>query len=317
MTPGWLMDAGLAVAVVAAAAWVVLARDMFAAVVGFVVLGLPLAVAWVRLGAIDVALTEAALVTGATGVLLLSSLARLRGAEEQIAAEAPGRALRLLAAVLAGAVGLFLGLAVLWLPGQAPSLAPASLGHLDELGVGNPVTAVLMAYRALDTLLESAVLVLALVAVWSFAPDRFWGGIPGPVHARQHDGPLLLLARVLAPVTLVVGVYVAWVGADAPGGKFQGGAILATGLIILWLAGLIEPPPVARRLLRLAAAAGPLVFVAVGLAGFVLADGFLAYPPGFAKPLIKLIEAAMTMSCAAILALLVAGPPQRNRADAA
>ena len=314
MTPGWLMDAGLAVAVVASALWVVLARSMFAAVVGFVALGLPLAVVWVRLGAIDVALTEAALVTGATGVLLLSALSRLEGAEAQIEAETPSRPLQLVAAVLAGAVGLFLGLAVLLLPGQAPSLAPAAVAALSPLGVANPVTGVLMAYRALDTLLESAVLVFALVAVWSFAPDRFWGGIPGPVQLRERGGPLLLLARVLAPVSLVIGIYVAWIGADAPGGKFQGGAILATGLIILWLAGLAEPPPVARRSLRLVAVIGPLVFLGVGLAGFVLADGFLAYPPGFAKPLIKLIEAAMTLSCAAILALLVVGPPERAEA---
>jgi hypothetical protein len=43
----------------------------------------------------------------------------------------------------------------------------------------------------------------------------------------------------------------------------------------------------------------------------LVADGFLAYPPAFAKPLIVLIEAAMTLSVAAALALLIAGPPER------
>jgi multisubunit Na+/H+ antiporter MnhB subunit len=311
MTPGWLMDAGLAVSVVAIALWVVLAPGMFAAVVGFVVLGLPLAVVWVRLGAVDVALTEAALMTGATGVLLLAALGRLRGAEARIMAEAVSVPLRLLAGLLAAVVGIALGVAVVLLPETAPSLAPAVSRNMPSLGIGNPVAGVLMGFRALDTVLECAVLVFALVAVWSFAPDRFWGGIPGPAQAVQRGGPLLLLARVLAPVALVVGIYLAWIGADAPGGKFQGGAVLATGLIILWLAGLINPPPVARTWLRAVAVAGPLVFLGVGLAGMVFAEGFLAYPPGLAKPLIKLIEAAMTVSCAAIIALLVAGPPER------
>lgn len=311
MSPGWLMDAGLSVAVVAIALWIVLARGMFGAVVGFAAFGLPVAVAWVRLGAVDVALTEVAIVTGATGVLLLSALAQLRGAEAKLEPDIPGRKLRLLAALLAGAVGAGIGLAVLLLPPEPPSLAPAVAERMQLLGVGNPVTGVLMGFRALDTLLESAVLVFALVAVWSFTPDRLWGGIPGPLYPLRQDGPLLLLARVLAPVALVVGVHAAWVGADAPGGKFQGGAILATGLIILWLAGLVAPPPVTRRWLRLVAVAGPLVFIAIGLSGMVLADGFLAYPPDLAQPLIKLIEAAMTLSCAAILALLVAGPAER------
>jgi hypothetical protein len=45
----------------------------------------------------------------------------------------------------------------------------------------------------------------------------------------------------------------------------------------------------------------------------VVADGFLAYPPGFAKPLILVIETAMTLSVAAALACLIAGPPERRR----
>ena len=45
--------------------------------------------------------------------------------------------------------------------------------------LGNPVTDVLMAFRAMDTLLEKIVLLLAIVGVWSLAPDRVWGGTPG------------------------------------------------------------------------------------------------------------------------------------------
>jgi hypothetical protein len=71
---------------------------------------------------------------------------------------------------------------------------------------------------------------------------------------------------------------------------------------------------VSDRWLRLVLVAGPAVFLAIGLAGFALADAFLAYPEAYAKTLIIVIEVAKLLSVAATLALLVAGPPQRSRA---
>jgi multisubunit Na+/H+ antiporter MnhB subunit len=314
VTAGLLLDLLLALAVLAAAFWTLAARSQFAAVIGFVVTGLLLALVWVRLGAVDVALTEAAIGAGATGVIILYVVARLRGGEAEISAATPSRTQRGLAALLAVAVGGALAHAVLNLPDPAPSLAEAALAGSVPLGLGNPVSAVLMAHRGLDTLLEAIVLVFAVLAVWSMAPDHRWGRAPGPAFPREESGPLPLLARILPPVGIVIGIYIAWVGADAPGGKFQGGTILAAMWILPWIAGLARPPSVTDWRLRLMIAAGPMTFLAVGLAGFLVADGFLSYPPGFAKPLILLIEAAMTLSVAAALACLVAGPPERRDA---
>jgi uncharacterized MnhB-related membrane protein len=56
-------------------AWSVLAsKDLFRSVVLFIVFGLLMAMAWVRLKAPDIALAEAAIGTGLTGVLLLETL---------------------------------------------------------------------------------------------------------------------------------------------------------------------------------------------------------------------------------------------------
>jgi multisubunit Na+/H+ antiporter MnhB subunit len=129
--------------------------------------------------------------------------------------------------------------------------------------------------------------------------------------ARREDA-LVYLAQVMPPVGIVVGVYIVWVGADAPGGKFQGATILAAMWILVMMAGLRHPPSVAWSGLRLALVAGPAVFISVGLAGFALADGFLAYPVPYAKPLILLIELVLAPSAAVTLALLVAGPPIRH-----
>jgi multisubunit Na+/H+ antiporter MnhB subunit len=149
--------------------------------------------------------------------------------------------------------------------------------------------------------------------VWSLAPDRFWGGAPGLRRPARPDGALTLLGRLLPPVGIVVGVYILWVGALAPGGAFQAGAILAAMWLLVMIAGLRDPPEIGQRWVRLLLVAGPAVFLIVGLAGFALPGGFLSYPENYAKPLIIAIEAVLTLSIAVILGLLVAGPPGRER----
>ena len=283
------------------AVWTIGAGPTFAAVVGFVAFGLLLALVWVRLAAVDVALTEAAIGSGVTGAVLIAAAARLRPTEARSAAERPGAMLRVVAAVLSGLV--FAGLAglVLFPVDPAPTLGPAAAAHLAELDVGNAVTAVLLAYRSVDTLLEKVVLLLALVGVWSLAPDHLWGGAPGVLRPARTDGTLVLLGRLLPPVGIVVGVYILWVGAIAPGGAFQAGAILAAMWLLVMIAGLRDAPEIGRRWLRMLLVAGPAVFLAVGLAGFALPGGFLSYPAGHAKPLIIAIEAVLTLSIAVIL----------------
>ncbi len=312
MTVAMVLDAGLALLALAVAAWTVAAAETFAAVVGFVAYGLLLSLVWVRLAAVDVALTEAAIGSGVTGAVLITAAARLRPTEAPSASERPGAMLRILAGVLSAVVSAGLAALVLMPADPAPSLGPAAAAHLAELNVGNPVTAVLMAYRSVDTLLEKIVLLLALVGVWSLAPDRFWGGAPRLLHPTRPDGALALLARVLPPVGIVVGVYILWVGAVAPGGAFQGGAILAAMWLLVMIAGLREAPAIGRGRLRLLLVVGPAVFLAVGLAGFALPGGFLSYPAGFTKPVIIAIEVVLTLSIAVILGLLVAGPPARE-----
>lgn len=120
---------------------------------------------------------------------------------------------------------------------------------------------------------------------------------------------MTLLAQLLPPFGILVGVHLVWIGADDPGGKFQGAAILAAMWILVLVAGLRVPPRVTSRLVRWLLILGPLVFIGIGVAGIPLAGAFLALPEGHAKPLILAIEAALTLSVALVLGLLLAGPP--------
>jgi len=310
------LDIGLALLVVAVAVWTIAARDLFTSVVGYVAYGLLLAFVWIRLYAPDVALTEAAVGGGVTGVLLITAGKRL-GALKNVAPEAqPGLAVRLLTGVLAALVAGALGAVILMLPDPPPSLAPEAAAAADGAGagLGNPITAVLMSYRSFDTMLEKMVLILAVVGVWSVGTDKAWGGAPAPFRRPKPYAPMVFLAQMLAPVGVLIGIQIFWTGANAPGGAFQGGALLAAMWMVTMMARLAEPPRIDTQRLRLALVAGPAVFLIIGLAGKVVAGSFFAYPPALAKPIILFIEAFMLLSIAAALPMLVAGPPS-ERAD--
>jgi len=303
-----IADGLIAAAILVVAMATVAARGAFTAVALFIAYGLLLSFAWVRLGAPDIALTEAAIGAGLSGALLLGAAARAGRAAER----PPGRAMT--AAIALGCTGVTVALAaaILLLPDPAPSLAPQVAANMATTGLGNPVAAVLMAFRGLDTLLESAVLVLAVIAAWSLAPDEAWGGPSGVAQPMSRDGPLALLARLLPPLGILAAVHILWIGKDAPGGKFQAAAILAAMWMLAWMAGRVAPPQVSARWLRVVVAAGPALFIAIGMLGWLTEGAFLAYPPGLALPIIMVVEVALTASIAVALALLVMGPPGRR-----
>lgn len=304
-----VIDAVLAAGLIALALHVVSVRDGRGAILAFIAFGLLLGIGWARLAAVDVALTEAAIGGGLTGVLLLK-------ADALIARRAPspptasGRR-RLAPALACGAVTLALMGVVLTFPRPGPSLAREAAAALDVTGLGNPVTAVLLAYRAIDTLLEKVVLILALIGVWSLSADVTWGGSTRLRPASVPE-PLVFLARALPPFGVLVAVYQVWVGADLPGGTFQAGTILAAMWLLVMVAGLRPAPETRGISLRVMLTGGPALFLLVGFLGVVTAEGFLSYPPAIAKALIVAVEAALTLSIAGTLCLLVAGPPNRR-----
>jgi multisubunit Na+/H+ antiporter MnhB subunit len=303
-----VFDIVLVAGLIALALHIVVSRESKGAIVAFIAFGLLLGIGWARLASVDVALTEAAIGGGLTGMLLLRAHAHIAGqALRESPAPRPGR---LVPALFCGAVTLGLGYVVLSFPHPAPSLAREAVAAIDATGLGNPVTAVLLAYRAIDTLLEKIVLILALIGAWSLTADPAWGGSS---HLRPTivPAPLVFLARALPPFGVLIAVYQVWVGADAPGGTFQAGTILAAMWLLVMLAGLHRAPENQATTLRVMLVGGPALFVLVGFLGVVVAEGFLSYPQAIAKPLIVAIEVALTLSVGGTLALLVAGPPDR------
>lgn len=193
-----------------------------------------------------------------------------------------------------------LGYAVLSLPAFSPGLSNLVTQNLQLSGVENPVTAVLLNFRAYDTLLELAVLLLALIAVWSLGTV--------PEYRETAPGAVLdSLSRLLIPLLILVAGYLLWVGASAPGGAFQAGAVLAAAGVLLILSGWQPAKKMTALPLRVALVAGLLVFIVSGVVLILLGRQFLEYPSALASALILFIEAAATVSIGFTLVALFAG----------
>lgn len=293
----WLLDGALGLLVLGLAFGALHGRNQYASVLLFIAFGLALALVWARLGATDLALAEAAIGAGLTGVLLFAALARQPGPAE-LPEMTPIRQ-RLAAAVVV------LPLLIMLVQGLAPladrvSTLPAEIDRvLPQTGVSHPVTAVLLNLRAWDTLLELAVLLLALLGARQLGPRRLDLAEPWPL--------LRAWARVLAPLLVLAAGYILWRGASAPGGAFQAGALLAAGVVLLRLSGLLPRLRWSFAPLRLLVLGGLLVFTGVAVSTAWLGEGWLNYPGGSAKLVILLIEAVATLSIAASLSLLVIG----------
>lgn len=310
----WTFDTLLALGLLLLAWQALTSPDLFKAIVLFMAFGLLMALAWVRLDAPDIALAEAAIGAGLTGALLLAAFAKLHTVEKNQdmagqpkKGELENRLIQWWPATLLLVVAAGLGHAVLSLPSYAAGLSAEVAANLDASGVSNPVTAVLLNFRGYDTLLEMAVLLLALLGVWSLG---------GSALAREAaPGPVLdTLSRLLTPVLILVAAYLLWVGAHAPGGAFQAGSVLAAAGVLLLLSGWRLSTNQTGLPLRLVLVAGPGTFVAMAVFTMLFEGQLLEYPTAQAGILILFLETAATLSIGVTLAaLFLGGRPQTNK----
>ncbi|AGA31808.1 Na+/H+ antiporter MnhB subunit-related protein [Thioalkalivibrio nitratireducens DSM 14787] len=217
-----------------------------------------------------------------------------------------------LAGLLCLGVTLALGWAVLERPQPAENLPERVAGAMPDSGVEHAVTAVLLNFRSYDTLLEIAVLLLAVVvalALREAQPDR-----PEPMGL---ENPLLRAVMAwLLPLILVVAGFLLWAGSYQPGGAFQAGSVLAAAGVLLRLAGVTTAWLDNAALMRTGLALGLLTFLGIGVV--VMAPGvpFLAYPPEYAGTLILVIELTLTLSIGlTLISLFRLTPPYADDPD--
>ena len=310
MTAASPFDILLAAALLWTGTLVLVSRSFLRAAVIFIAFGLLMSLAWVRLLAPDIALAEAAIGAGITGVLLIDALRYMEwggtpqpgalfneatAARRWVARAGPGL----------GAAGVFvlLVLAVGALPATPAGLAGAVQDTPLE-GVSHPVTAVLLVFRSFDTLLELGILALAVLAMMAVrgTDELPLAGLP-PVRDPVLDG----VVRILVPLSILVGGYLLWLGTVTAGGAFQAGVVLGSCGILLWLAGhrtLAAAPVWLWGIFVLAGFGALLAFAAASLAAGGRA---FEYPDGQIHRLLPVLEAAAAVAIGASLAALFVG----------
>ncbi len=206
--------------------------------------------------------------------------------------------IRLLLIILLSLLAVELGYVILSLPKSAINLQAHVAQNIAASGVSNPVTAVLLNFRAYDTLLEVLVLLVALLGVWSMkeVPIRPVADIKNPV--------LDTLTELLVPFLILFSAYLLWVGAHAPGGAFQAGSVLGAALVLLFLSGRQPFLAFQGLALHFTLVAGPALFVSIALFSMLVTGELLQYPLAHAGTIILILESIATVSIGLTLALL-------------
>ncbi|TGD72227.1 DUF4040 domain-containing protein [Mangrovimicrobium sediminis] len=295
---------------------IVQTKNLFVAVMLTSIFSLLMAANFFILDAADVALTEAAVGAGITTVIFLSALALTT--EREKAVQSAQRLTLVVVAVLATLIiyATFdkprLG------DPEAPvhqHLAPWYLEKTPEyMDFPNVVTAVLGSFRGYDTLGEVFVVFAACIGV------LFILGVkpPGDRHYDPHASGLRhhlipqVVGRLLIPFIVLFGLYVQFHGEYGPGGGFQAGALIASGVILY---ALLEGETAALRavpryVLMGLVIGGASLYGAVGLVCILLGGNFLEYSVLSSNPVsgqqlgILLIEAGVGMAvCGALLSI--------------
>jgi multicomponent K+:H+ antiporter subunit A len=275
--PDFATIAAWVLLLLSAGATVVWHRQRLTSVIAISAVGLFIALAFVRLAAPDLALTQL-LVEVVTILLLLLALHHLPSVD--VPQSSTGRRVRdaVLATVAGGGCG-----ALAWLVMQRPA-NPISEYYLAQSlpkgGGTNVVNVILVDFRAFDTLGEVAVLGAAALGVVALlegvrVPTAGAGG-GRPSHPTRFSVILAMISRPFLPLALLISAYLLLRGHDLPGGGFAAGLLTAVALIVQHMSsGAAWTGQRLRLDFRRAIAVGVLLAVVSGVASW-----------GFGRPLL-------------------------------
>jgi multicomponent Na+:H+ antiporter subunit B len=296
---------------------IVRTENLFVAVMLTSIFSLLMAANFFILDAADVALTEAAVGAGVTTVIFLGALALT--AESEKYARTGGR----LALVVVAVLATLIIYATFDKPRlgdpDAPvhqHLAPWYLEKTPEyVDIPNVVTPVLGTFPGYDTLGEVFVVFAACIGVLFILGVGPGEGetarYPENAGLRHHLIPQVV-GRLLIPFIILFGLYVQFHGEYGPGGGFQAGALIATGVILYALLEGEEAAlkAVPRPVLMGLVIGGASLYGGVGLVCILLGGNFLDYSVLSSDPVtgqqvgIILIEAGVGMAvCGALLSI--------------
>ncbi|MFA5526603.1 MAG: MnhB domain-containing protein [Acholeplasmataceae bacterium] len=153
---------------------------------------------------------------------------------------------------------------------------------LMETGSRNLVTGIYLDYRLFDSIFEAGILLIAVSGVMWISQHKIQEKNANFMLDKQKTPELFVtFSRLLYPVMLMFGFYVIINGHLSPGGGFQGGAIVATAILILYYIDLSKTIDV--KLILTIEKILFIVLVLVGSLSLLTTDGyvftnFIAHP---------------------------------------
>lgn len=150
---------------------------------------------------------------------------------------------------------------------------PAAVSH----NTANVVSSVNFDQRGLDTLGEETILLASVIAVSVLLRPEQRETERRPLSAGRVLDLTMLAGWIMLPVTLIIGLDVIAHGHLTPGGGFQGGVILGTGIHLVYVAGTYRMLDRVRpvRSFEWGEALGAGAFACLGIAGLVIGVAFL------------------------------------------
>jgi len=143
----------------------------------------------------------------------------------------------------------------------------------QDIGATNIVTAIIVTYRGLDTLGEVTVLFLTAAIVGLLLSRGIHKGKSLQRDLPQSGELITTGTHLLVPLILLLGAYVFVNGHLTPGGGFQGGAIIASAVLLMLLTDPLRH--FSHRLISIVESISGLFFVTIGILGMFFAGGFL------------------------------------------
>lgn len=142
---------------------------------------------------------------------------------------------------------------------------------VKEVGAQNLVTAIVVTYRGFDTLGEVTILFLAASIIGFFLKKS--EKEKEPKKKRKVSELFSTGSDLIFPIMILFGVYIFINGHLTPGGGFQGGAVIATGVLLMLLAD--KKRIISHRLMEVIESFSGFAYVSIGVLGIILAGGFL------------------------------------------
>ena len=151
-----------------------------------------------------------------------------------------GRTRTSLFLVAAAGLAALLGWGIVGLPafGDFHGRYGVVLNHvaLAQRHTTNVVAAVVFDYRGFDTLGEELILFAAVTGVALILREAREAEAKRVVDPVRGD-PVRAVGLAAVPATILLGLYVVAFGYLTPGGGFQGGVVVALGMLLVYLAG--------------------------------------------------------------------------------